>query len=213
VRSPAAAAGGSTTHAGRPPAVLVVCTANECRSPSALALLRAALGAAHGPVRMLSAGTRAAPGRPLCPRAAQWLTDVAGVVAPTDHRSVSLDAAVVRGAALVLGAAREHRSAAVALVPAVQRRAFTLTQAARLARGLATEGVRVPSGLDPAARLAWWVEELDAWRGDVPRVDPADDDLPDPHDGRMRHQEVLPRLADAVRTLAALLTGEPVLTP
>jgi protein-tyrosine phosphatase len=212
VPSPGASAGGGRQPALATPLVLVVCTANECRSPSAVSLLRAALSDALGPVPVLGAGTRARPGRPLCDRAARWLADVAGVASPADHRSVALDAAAVRGAALVLGAAREHRSAAVALTPSVQRRAFTLTQAARLARWLSAEDVRAPAALAPAARLTWWVEELDAWRGDVPRADPADDDLPDPHDGGARHEEVLPRLADAVTTLAALLTGEPALT-
>jgi low molecular weight protein-tyrosine phosphatase len=191
--------------------VLVVCTANECRSPSAVALLRGAVSAGLGAgVRIVGAGTRAAPGSLLCARAGRWLADSTGVAAPLDHRSVLLDAASVRAASLVLGAAREHRSAAVALAPSVQRRAFTLAQAARLAERLSAEGVRAPSGLDPATRLTWWVDELDAWRGDVPRADPDDDDLPDPHDGRTRHEDVLPRLADAVAALAALLVGQPV---
>jgi protein-tyrosine phosphatase len=201
---------GGPGEAAGVPTVLVVCTANECRSPSAVALLADTLGATLGnAVRIAGAGTQAAPGRPLCARAERWLGESAQVPAPTGHRSVVLDAAHVRDASLVLGAAREHRSAAVALVPSVQRRAFTLTQAARLAERLSSEGVRAPSGLDPAARLAWWVEELDAWRGDVPRADPDDDDLPDPHDGRVRHEDLLPRLADAVAAVATLLAGEP----
>lgn len=190
------------------PAVLVICTANECRSPSAGALLRAGLGP-H--VRVVSAGTRARPGRSLCPGAARWLGEAAGIEPVPEHESLTLEAGAVRDAALVLGAAREHRSAAVALVPSVQRRAFTLTQAARLATRLFVEGVSAPAGLAPADRLVWCVEELDAWRGDVPRTDPRDDDLPDPHDGRARHDEVLPRLAEAAAALTALLAGEPVL--
>ena len=112
----------------------------------------------------------------------------------------------------MLAAAREHRSAAVALVPSVQRRAFTLTQAARLAARLRDEGVRAPAGLGDAERLAWWVEELDALRGDVPRVTPGDDDLPDPHEGRARHADVVPRLVEATRAVATLLAPEAALS-
>lgn len=187
--------------------VLVVCTANECRSPAAAALLAAALG---DDVRVLSAGTRAMPGRPACPEAVGWLTGAGALaVGLGAHASAALDAGSVRDATLVLAASREHRSAAVALVPAVQRRAFTLTQAARLAGRLVTDGVRPAEGLTGIDRLAWWVEELDALRGDVPREAPGDDDLPDPHDGRARHAEVFPRLVAAARAVATLLAPEP----
>jgi protein-tyrosine phosphatase len=167
--------------------VLVVCTANVCRSPLAARLLAAELG-----VPVLSAGARATPGVPACER-----TAVPG------HAAVRLEAGHVRAATLVLGAAREHRSAAVALVPSAQSRTFTLLQAARLATWLSDQGVAAPAGLGPQDRLAWWVAELDAARGDAPRGDAADDDLPDPHLGGVRHDIVLPRLADAVKALAA----------
>jgi hypothetical protein len=91
-------------------------------------------------------------------------------------------------------------------VPSVQPRAFTLTQAARLAAHLAADDVRPPAGLSDEERLAWWVEELDALRGDVPRGAPTDDDLADPHEGRARHAELLPRLAEATAAVAALLS-------
>jgi len=50
--------------------VLVVCTANLCRSPVMERLLAASLGDA---VRVVSAGTAAAIGEDLCPRAEAWL--------------------------------------------------------------------------------------------------------------------------------------------
>jgi len=130
--------------------VLVVCTANVCRSPLAARLLTAELG----------------PG-----------VDVVS----------------------------EHRSAAVGLVPVAQRKAFTLLQAARLAVWLAKHGVTAPAGLEPRERLAWWVDELDAARGDAPRADPADDDVPDPHDGGAPHEVVLPWLSDAAAVLGSVL--------
>ena len=176
--------------------VLVVCTANVCRSPLAARLLAASLSP---PVEVRSAGVRALPGEPACGRA-QSLTG-----APFAHAASRLEAGQVREASLVLGAAREHRSAAVALVPNAQRRSFTLLQAARVASWVSSRGVTAPAGLGPQERLAWWVDELDAARGDAPRGEPVDDDLPDPHQGGPRHGVVLPRLTAAVETLAAIL--------
>ena len=111
-----------------------------------------------------------------------------------------LEAGHVRSASLVLGAAREHRSAAIALVPNAQRKAFTLLQAARLAAFLQAEGVSAPAGLTGEERLAWWVDELDAVRGDAPRVDAREDDLPDPHEDGARHERRAPAPGGRRRT-------------
>jgi protein-tyrosine phosphatase len=201
--------------------VLVVCTANVCRSPLAARLLSVVLD-----VPVTSAGVRAVPGHPACPASAAFtLTPARSLVSlpasppfpgdhalrgdharPGDQRSVLLEAGHVRSASLVLGAAREHRSAAIALVPNAQRKAFTLLQAARLAAFLQAEGVSAPARLTGEERLAWWVDELDAVRGDAPRVDAREDDLPDPHEDGARHEVVLPRLADAVELLASVVT-------
>jgi low molecular weight protein-tyrosine phosphatase len=176
--------------------VLVVCTANVCRSPLAARLLAAELGDS---VAVTSAGVRATAGAPSC--------EQAELVRPGEqrHAAVRLDAGQVRSASLVLGAAREHRSASVALVPAAQRKAFTLLQAARLAAWLEKQGTAAPAGLPAHERLAWWVEELDAARGDAPRGDAADDDLSDPHVGGAPHQVVLPRIVDAAAVLGGIL--------
>src|SRR3954447_16087416 len=182
--------------------VLVVCTANVCRSPLAARLLSASLD-----VPVVSAGARAVPGLPACPAALAFPTpsgdhaNRSDHAYRSDHASVPLEAGHVRSASLVLGAAREHRSAAIALVPNAQRKAFTLLQVARLAAFLQAEGVSAPAGVTGEERLAWWVDELDAVRGDAPRVDAREDDLPDPHEDGARHEVVLPRLADAVELL------------
>ncbi len=173
------------------PSVLVVCTADVCRSPLAARLLGAALE-----VPVTSAGSRARPGLPPCPAASPKVA----------HTSVRLDAQHVRSAALVLGVAGEHCAAAVELVPTAQTRSFTLLQAARFAASLTAQGVTAPPELTPPDRLAWWVEQLDAARGDAPRADAADD-LPDPHDGGPRHVVVLPLLHAAAGTLGATLAG------
>jgi protein-tyrosine phosphatase len=152
-------------------------------------------------VPVTSAGSRARPGLPACPAASPGVA----------HASVRLEVEHVRSASLVLAAAREHRTAAVSLLPTAQNRSFTLLQAARLAAWLTAQGVTAPPGLDPADRLAWWVDELDAARGDAPRGAAADDDLPDPHEGGPRHVVVLPLLDAAVRTLVTTLRPVPAL--
>ena len=182
--------------------VLVVCTANVCRSPLAARLLSVL------DVPVTSAGSRGVPGVRACPASLSFSRDHAiqsDHANHSDHASVPLEAGHVRSASLVLGAAREHRSAAIALVPNAQRKTFTLLQAARLAAWLADQGVKAPPELAGEERLAWWVDELDVVRGDAPRGDAHDDDLPDPHEDGVRHELVLPRLASAVETLAAVL--------
>ena len=177
--------------------VLIVCTANVCRSPLAARLLAETLE-----VPVFSAGSRARFGDPACPVSNPGFA----------CRSVPLERAHVQAASLVLGAAREHRSAAVALVPSAQTRSFTLLQAARLASWLRSEGVTAPASLAPFDWLRWWVEELDAARGDAPRGEAEDDDLPDPHLSSARHEDVLPRLIAAVRILGTVLAPTPTAT-
>jgi protein-tyrosine phosphatase len=182
--------------------VLVVCTGNVCRSPLVAALLTRGLDPG---LVVVSAGTRAAVGAPACRRLhPEPLPGAAG------HRARPLTADDVRSAALVLGAARAHRSAAVALMPSVQRRAFTLAQAARAAGLLAQDGDLPPSGVGGGRdRLARCVEQLDARRGLGPRPErPADDDLPDPHDpGAVRgtHAAVAARIGRDVAVLLRVL--------
>lgn len=178
--------------------VLVVCTANVCRSPLVAALLATGLGPG---LVVGSAGARAATGAPACPSSG------------ATHRARPLTADDVRSAALVLGAARMHRSAAVALVPSAQRRAFTLAQAARAATLLAQDGDPAPSGVTGRDRLRWCVQELDTRRGRTPRPAlPEDDDLPDPHAhgaARGAHAAVSARVHRDVAALLGVLAPQP----
>jgi len=183
--------------------VLVVCTGNVCRSPLIAALLSLELGPG---LVVGSAGTRPALGAPACRRLhPEPLAGTGG------HRARPLAADDVRSAALVLGAARVHRSAAVALVPSVQRRAFTLAQAARAATLLAQDGDLPPAGAPGTGRdrLVRCVEQLDALRGRTARPEDAeDDDLPDPHDPaavRGTHAAVAARVGRDVALLARVL--------
>lgn len=100
--------------------VLYVCTGNICRSPMAEVLTRAGLherlGAAAQRVVVDSAGTWGQTGRPMEPYALRTLA--AYGLSGTDFRARELAATHVAAADLVLAATREHRAAAVVLLPA-----------------------------------------------------------------------------------------------
>jgi protein-tyrosine phosphatase len=150
--------------------VLVLCTANRCRSVMAGALLARRLGAAGW---VQSAGLLAA-GQPAPPEAVSVMASYGLDV--SRHRSRLMTADELGAASMVLAMAREHVRHAVVTEPAVWPRAFTLKEIVR--RGQQA-GPR-PSG----ESLADWTARLHAGRersallGDSP-----DDDVPDPMGG------------------------------
>ena len=88
--------------------ILVVCTANVCRSPMAAGLLRQRLAAdnANARHRVLSAGVWAADGEPASENA---ITAMAGRgIDISDHRSHSLTTDEIARADLILVMTREH---------------------------------------------------------------------------------------------------------
>lgn len=130
--------------------VLVVCTANICRSPVGERLLASRLGGTG--VTVGSAGTLALVGRPVDPPMAGLLADAGVPAEPFTARQVRPD--LLRDASLVLTMTREHRAAVVAAAPAVVRRTFLLTEAAGIAEALADAGWPAEVVAGPAARLA-----------------------------------------------------------
>ncbi len=150
--------------------VLLVCTANRCRSVMAGALLARGLGAAGAAEWVRSAGVLAA-GQPAPPEAisvrAGYGLDV------SRHRSRLMTADELGAASLVLAMAREHVRQAVVTEPAAWPRTFTLKEILR--RGEQAG----PRASDES--LADWTARLHAGRersallGDSP-----DDDVPDP---------------------------------
>jgi protein-tyrosine phosphatase len=148
------------------PSVLVVCTANRCRSVMAQAMLTHKLGAA---ARVDSAGLRE---RGL-PPASETVAAMAGYgldVVP--HRSRTVTAEGLRSADLVLAMARAHVRHAVVTEPSVWPRVFTVKELLRRGRQV---GPRAPG-----EQLASWLarvhdgRERSALLGDSPEDDVAD---------------------------------------
>jgi protein-tyrosine phosphatase len=146
--------------------ILLLCTANVCRSVMAQAMLSARLTARGVPAAATSAGTldggRRPPPEVVSVLAARGI-DVAG------HRSRTVTRADLDRADLVLGMTREHVRHAVVLDPAAWPRAFTLLELVGRGR---RAGPRVPG--EP---LGDWLARaaLGRDRGDLLGRDPADD--------------------------------------
>ena len=116
-----------TDQPDRPYSILCVCTGNVCRSPAAERLLATRLGPE---VEVTSAGTFGLVGSGIDPEMSAQLTALG--LPDVSFAARRLAVADVRQADLVLGLTREHRGAAVELLPAAVRRAFTLLEFARL---------------------------------------------------------------------------------
>lgn len=188
-----------------PFSVLMVCTANYCRSPIAEQLLTAATAERFGPGfwTVSSAGTDAHSVWPIHEFSAQVLMQRHAFV--DGHHSRLLDATMLRAADLVLTATREHRSAVVRLLPAAIGRTFTMLQFARLS------GMVPPlHGADPAELGRELVVEAKAARPLLQPVPPEEDDLPDPMGGPLEEFErCAARLDEVVAAIVAPLHVAP----
>ncbi len=154
----------------------MLCTANQCRSPMAEALLRDALAARGVDAAVSSAGLfrGGVPASPGSIRAmARRGLDI------DRHRSRTVTEPLLHGADLVLGMARLHVREAVVAAPDVWPRAFTLKELVR--RGAAA-GPRPPE-----QPLAAWLAAVHEGRrrGDLIGDDP-EDDVADPVGGPER---------------------------
>ncbi|SDF26874.1 protein-tyrosine phosphatase [Blastococcus aurantiacus] len=179
------------------PSILVVCTANVCRSPAAEVLLRAALGPASR-IAVGSAGLRARVGEPMAPEMARLLSVPAETV-----RARQFAAEAAREAGLVLTMTRAHRAAVVSAVPAALRRTFTLREFAALVE-LAEEAGAVPH-TGPGERLTDLVRLAPRYRG--LRTSGPDDDVDDPYgQAAPVYAHALAELRASVTVVAAALT-------
>ena len=186
--------------------ILVLCSANQCRSPMAGALLTRRLAApqrAPVPVAVRSAGLfdegPLQEGEPPPPEAVSALAgygvDVSG------HRSHRVTPADLRGSDLVLGMSRAHVRRAVVIVPEVWPRAFTLKELLR--RGSET-GPRTPG--EP---MADWLARVHEGRERVALLgDSPADDVADPMGGPPQaYANTAALLNDLMGRLAGLCWG------
>jgi protein-tyrosine phosphatase len=156
-----------------PDGIVVLCTANVCRSPMAAALLARRLSGLGVAARVRSAGMLRG-GDPPLPEVisvmARYGIDITG------HRSRVACAADLARASLVLAMARDHLRYAVVTEPRVWPRAFTL-------RELIRRGERV-GPRRPGEPLSGWLSGAHEGRERVALLgDSPDDDVPDPAGG------------------------------
>ncbi|TMR16447.1 hypothetical protein ETD86_25305 [Nonomuraea turkmeniaca] len=113
--------------------ILLVCTANICRSAMAEVIAGAMLQSAALPVTTGSAGVRALVGHPMAPHAVGALAKLG--LDGRAHRARLLDLDLVRSADLLLTMEAAHVAVAVGLDPAAAHKSFTLPEFAALASG------------------------------------------------------------------------------
>ncbi len=188
--------------------VLMICTANHCRSPIAEQLLRYRAGQLFGSTGgwlVESAGTDIPGLWPLQDDAYAVLSQRIPQVA--EHHSRQVARSDITGADLILTASRRHRAIIVGMVPAAIRRTFTILQFARLCSVVAPI-----SGSDPGELGRQLVVEATLARSSIQPVPGELDDLADPM-GRPRAEFVAcaDRLDGAIAAiLRPLLVVAPV---
>lgn len=186
--------------------VLVVCTANICRSPLAEGLLQAQVADLGLAVR--SAGTRALVGHPPIPEAVDYQRRRTGLTLA--HRGTQLTDPLVQGSGVVLTMTERQRAEVVRLVPGALRRVFTLRQFVRLAPHL--PGGTAYQGVDELA------EAVARCRALAGPPEPGEDDITDPYGGAPELYEhsfaliarATARAADVLRTRLRCSAPEPI---
>jgi protein-tyrosine phosphatase len=175
--------------------IVVLCTANVCRSVMAAALLARRLSELGVAAHVRSAGMLRdgdPPHAAAISVMARYGNDITG------HRSRVVCAADLARASLVLAMARDSLRYAVVTEPGAWPRAFTLPELIR--RG-GRVGPRLPDEPFPG-----WLSRVHAGRERVALLgDSADDDIPDPAGGPLRAYADLAGLLDRSLTRLAEL--------
>ena len=185
--------------------VLVVCTANICRSPLAEGLLRVQVDDLD--LTVGSAGTRALVGHPPIPESVDYLRRRTGLT--LTHRGRQMTSQLILGSGVVLTMTERQRAEVVRLVPGALRRVFTLRQFVRLAPHL-PEGTSY-QGVDELAEAAARCRAL------AGPPEPGDDDIVDPYGGSPEMYEhsfaliarATSRVADVLRSRLRCPAAEP----
>lgn len=171
-------------------AILMVCTANICRSPLMEIALRRELDPAQFEIG--SAGVRGWNAKPI--DSMVRLEMARFDLDPEGFRSRPLTERHLAGADLVLTATREHRGAVLAMEPQALRRTFTLREFAALTQGETADSLEELCA-DAARR-----------RGSAP----SDQDVPDPYGRAPKvHREVADLIVETIGTIAKTLADLP----
>jgi protein-tyrosine phosphatase len=185
--------------------ILLVCTANICRSPAAELILRDRLiQLGDGQIDVSSAGVRGLAGHSIDQPVADLL--VADGIDPESFHARRLTATDAEGADLVLTATTQHRSEVVQLAPAALTRTFTLLEFSRLASVFPSR-LAAPAG--GAARLRWLRESLLEARAlaGLPNMDM---DIPDPYGARPRvYRNTYVQIRNALEPIARIVGNRP----
>lgn len=174
--------------------ILLVCTANQCRSPMAEAMLRASLGG-QASLAVGSAGFLA-DGVP-CPEDVLVVMGEIGLDL-SGHRSRRVSPGIVSGSALIVTMARQHAIDLVVEFPTAWERTFTVTDL--------LERSSVAGGRVGGETLQTWVARINGGRqrSDLLRL-PAGGDIPDPIGRPLREfRQTRDRLSGFTRALAEL---------
>jgi protein-tyrosine phosphatase len=169
-----------------PARILVVCTANVCRSPMAAALLGHRLAEAGVSARVTSAGTHDV-ALPVDPNAVAVCRDLGVELAHHQPRRFSRDILTEDGRDLIITMTRQHLREVVTTDRSAWHRTFTLRELVRRAS-------IDPPGDDLGLEDAWAVLTSGRRPSDLMGADPVDD-IEDPYGGPL----------DAVRRCGAEL--------
>jgi protein-tyrosine phosphatase len=156
-----------------PTRILMVCTANVCRSPMAAAILQHHLDAVGIDAVVTSAGTRGPNGLPVDPEAvaavSRWGIDLHA----HQPRLFTKDVGVEEGADLIITMERQHLRHVVALDRRTWVRTYTLKE---LIRRIANAGPMTPGN------LAVWTSAMGTGRRAADMMDDSPlDDIADPY--------------------------------
>jgi protein-tyrosine phosphatase len=175
--------------------ILVVCTANICRSPLAERLLQAGFDdVAPGQFAVSSAGTQGRDGWDADPYIAELAVEHGVHLEGFTSRQV--EPGMIQDADLVLAMTREHRRRIVEIVPAAVRRTFTLREFARLLPSVPPE-----AGASPAQRWHSLAALAQRHRRAAPG-DQMDEDIIDPYQGpEAVYRQMLEQLLPAVQAI------------
>lgn len=190
--------------------ILVVCAANQCRSPALLSVLYQGAGGypglADGTVSISSVGISHEEGVPTDPGTRKALHRAG--YSTSDGLSQRITREMIASSDLILTASRRHRTHVVRMVPDALPRTYTAREFARYCSVMLTEPAPA-TVLTPAGRLEAALLLAQQQRGmSFPsRVD--DDDIPDPAGGSRRVQSRVVRIIiDTITPILAVASRD-----